>query len=190
MMRQQLDGYATRPLLAAIALAIGAILLVFAGPARAWADGVTVLDSSGTAIAAATVGADADSPVTVSKDADAATLVGCSFGIDSFTRYNKGTNREVGGSYIGYRYPMEAQDAFCVITTEDCLIVYVPAAVAETLGLDLSDSRFQENFLSLYKSLDTAASMGGQTYERLALPAYFTSDDRVSIGDYIPVGPT
>ena len=187
MNRLQLAGMTAARCAVVWFVAIAACALAALGWAgSAWAanDSAVVLDASGSPIVAASVGADSDSTVSVSKDADAATLPACSFGISDFTRYNKGTNKEVGGSYIGYRYPMFAQDAFEVITTKDCLVIYVPAEVATAAGVDIADASFQSDFLSLYQAIDKASSMGGQTYERLQLPAYFTSSPQVTIGDY------
>ena len=163
----------------------GALALAAAMPV-AWADSAAapVLDESGAKLEASTSGADSDTAPSVSKDADAATLTSCAFGIGEFTRYNKGTNKGVGGTSIGYRYPMQSADAFDVVTTQDCLLVYVPAGVAESLGIDIADPGFQSDFLSMYEAIDKAGSMGGQTYARLQLPAYFTSSASLVHGDY------
>ena len=171
--------------LCALALMAACVLGLVAFAAPAWADGAAaVLDSSGERMEAASVGADADSSPSVSKDADAATLPACTYGISGFVRYNKGTNREVGGNYIGYRYPASGADGFTAITTDSALLIYIPDSTASALGVDVDDPEFQSNFLSLYRALDKASSMGGQTYDRLQPTAYFTSSKQVSIGDY------
>ena len=183
-MKNRTSGQSARCFLLVVAVAL--LFNVASGPLAAWAadGGVTVVDSSGATIEVSSVGADADSAPSVSKDADAATLPACSYGIADFTRYNKGTNKEAGGNYIGYRYPMLSKDAFEVITADGYLLVYIPSSVSKALGIDIADKGFQSNFLTLYQALDAAAADGGQTYTRLQPPASFTSDDEIMVGDY------
>ena len=171
-------------LIAVLVVTMAMTLGIGASAPVAWADEAVVFDASGSKLEVASVGADSDSVPSVSKDAGAATLASCSFGIGDYTRYNKGANKPVGTTSIGYRYPMQSAEAFDVVTTEDCLLVYVPASVAKSLGIDIADPEFQSDFLSMYEAIDKASSMGGQTYARLQLPVYFTSSTSLIRGDY------
>lgn len=122
--------------------------------------------------------------VSVSEDFSASTLEHCDFGIESFSRQNKGTNRAVGGVSIGYRWPMASERAFALVATRDAIIVYVPASVASELGVDISDKRFQSRFLSQVEALDRGASSGGALLDPSGKTCYFTSSKTVLAGAF------
>ena len=85
------------------------------------ASAVEVVAASGEVVPAALTGAEADGTVSVSKDADAATLQNCDFGISGFSRQNKGTNRAVEDVYYGYRYPIADPQGFSAIVADGYL---------------------------------------------------------------------
>ena len=190
MARAKSIGYAGRQLpamrpmawiAAVLALAIAALLLL--APARALAD--EALDASGAAIGQSAISLGHMGSETISADNDAIVFDGVDFGIESFSRQNKGTNKSYEGNYYGYRWPMPAQDAFSVIVRDDLLIVYIPAATAASLGIDIADAQFQEQFLGMLSLIDAASSRGGQEWAKLGVgQACFTSSPTVAIGDY------
>ena len=141
-------------------------------------------DGSGTALSAATAGADSDGTVSISEDATSALLQNAAFGISSFERQNKGTDKLYQDTYYGYRYPMVAQDAFSVIVAQGYMIVYIPTSAEETLGIDITDPTFQSDFLSTLTSIDEAASNGGPLFSSLDETVYFTDKDTVVVGNY------
>ncbi len=148
------------------------------------ASAVEVVAASGEVVPAALTGAEADGTVSVSKDADAATLQNCDFGISGFSRQNKGTNRAVEDVYYGCRYPMADPQGFSAIVADGYMIVYVSPTAEEELGIDIADARFQSDFLTLLEALDEEASRGGQTFSKLEPTVYFTDEASVSVGDY------
>lgn len=147
-------------------------------------DAAAPRDASGTPLSPSAANLERDSQVTVSAEADAAVMSVAREGIASFSRQNKGTNRDIDGRYLGYRYAMAGSDAFSVIATDTSAIVYIPANVASDLGIDVNDPVFQEEFLVTLRALDDAASKGGPTLAGADRRFYFTSSESVSAGDY------
>ena len=154
--------------------------------ASAWADEVAVYDASGTQVNASKASISGDGNVAISADADVALLNGAPFGISSFTRQNKGTNREVDDVYYGYRYRMVGETSFCAVVNSSYVLIYIPQSALDELGLDLNDKNFQQKFLVTLVKIDKAASNGGHTIEGAASSAnvYFTSSQSLVVGDY------
>ncbi|NTU89731.1 MAG: molybdate ABC transporter permease subunit [Actinobacteria bacterium] len=120
----------------------------------------------------------------ISKDASAITVDGVSFGIDGFSRANKGTNKLYSGSYYGYRYPMASKDAFAVMVCDGYAVVYIPESVASAAGLDVTDADDREAFWQMLVAIDDAASNGGEVIGAMDLERHFTSEPTYTVGDY------
>jgi len=173
---------ATYRILIALALAIAVALCL---PVFALADeSVAPVDESGAVIAASSASINAEADVTVSGDEKEALLTDASFGIESFSRQNKGTNKSYEGAYYGYRYPMPASDAFSAIVAQGYMIIYIPAERASALGINVDDSTFQQAFISTLSVIDSESSHGGQLFSKLDEAYYFTSSPTVTVGDY------
>ncbi len=151
-------------------------------PAVSWAD-----SSDATYKAAFTadqqVGS-SESSAEISEDATAIVMGKDSFGFSSFERLNKGTNRAYSGTYYGYRYQMASADAFAVVNARGYSLVYIPASRVSALGISLSDASFQEEFISMLKTIDSASSNGGTRLETLDNQVFFTSAPQVEMGGY------
>lgn len=128
------------------------------------------------------------SSITISEDASSAALSNESdtfpFGISDFSRSNKGTNKLYNDTYYGYRWPVAAQNAFAVIIADGYTIIYIPAQVAQDLNIDVDDTEFQNEFLTMLAALDTHASNGGPTLERQANTYYFTSETSLEMNGF------
>lgn len=142
-------------------------------------------DAEGRSISAGSGDAsEIEGAVSVSEDFSASTLDRCGFGIDSFSRQNKGTNRAADGVSIGYRWPMASDRAFAIIVTREALVVYIPSEIASELGINIDDERFQSRFLAQVEALDRGASSGGALLDSAGKALYFTSSDTVSAGAF------
>ncbi len=190
--RQSADAFTAKALALAVALAV--LWLAFA-PAPALADVPVVVDGTGAEVAASKASLNGDGNVSISADADAALMNSATFGISSFDRQNKGTNREVDGQYYGYRYRATGETAFSVVVNADYVLVHVPESVLTDLGLNIDDVNFQQKFLVTLVSIDSAASNGGNTIRESAASAsvYFTTSDTLVVGEYtyrfgVPIG--
>ena len=86
------------------AMILASVLVLAALPLCAWGDEPREGDvSQGSAN-----GAD----VAVSEEGEAALASGASFAFDDFSRAQKGSNRDVDGTYIGYAYYQGASDDY------------------------------------------------------------------------------
>ena len=120
----------------------------------------------------------------ISEAADSLVVDGSPFGIAKFSRLNKGTNRAYSGTYYGYRYAMVAQDGFIVVNAKGYSIVYIPAKLAESLSIDISNEQFQREFIESLQIIDAVASNGGQRFDKLNNEVFFTSAAQVDMGGY------
>jgi molybdate transport system permease protein len=171
----------------ALTCLLGCLLAgAFFGVGSAWADSLIVTDASGNQVSASKASISGDGNVAISKDGDVALLNGATFGISSFTRQNKGTNRDVDDVYYGYRYRTVGEMSFGVVVNSSYVLVYIPQEVLDELGLDLNDKNFQQKFLVTLVKIDKAASNGGHTIEEAAASAkvFFTSSKSLVVGDY------
>ena len=118
---------------------------------------------------------------TVSAEGEAAAIDGCGFAAREFYRAQKGSNRDVDGTYAGYSYLMAGSDDYAsVVATSDAVVVFVPRAVCDELGIDISDDRTQGWLKGLVIALD-AANAGG--YDSVADDVlwYFSSEPAVEL---------
>ena len=120
----------------------------------------------------------------ISEDTTAIVVGQDTFGFSSFERMNKGTNRAYSGKYYGYRYQMAGSDAFAVVNANGYSIVYIPESRVGALGVSLSDTEFQKQFVATLQAIDSAASNGGTRFETLENKVYFTSASKVEMGGY------
>ncbi|OUO89475.1 molybdenum ABC transporter permease subunit [Gordonibacter sp. An230] len=150
----------TRKFIAGCCAAV-ACALALALPAVALAD-----EAPGDVDAPRAQAAEASSAVDVevSKDGDVAIVEGSPFAIDEFSRAQKGTNREVGGSYRGYSYLVgQETGAFVqVVAADDYAVAYVPAEAAQRLGLDPADVSDQDVLKAVLTALDARQAAGSQ----------------------------
>lgn len=128
--------------------------------------------------------------VSISKEGDQALAENASFGFADFIRLNKGTDKAYNGTYYGYQYSMASQDAFIAIAVPDTVakrnyvIVYIPAQVASSLNLDITDRQFQKTFLTTLLAEDSENANGGVKLSTLKPTFVFTSENSVRLGKY------
>ena len=74
----------------------------------------------------------------------------------------KGTNRDIGGGTAGTRiWPGHETGCFVqVVAADGCAVVYVPAAVASALGVDVSDTAVQDQLRNCLVALDAGQAAG------------------------------
>ena len=85
---------------------------------------------------------------------------GAGFGINGFTRYQKGAERPVGTQDVGYRFPVAEGASFAVVCTPESVLVYIEPEAAEALqeGQISGILESEEGFSILRRlPLDTAA---------------------------------
>ena len=167
-----------------LAVALGALL-----PGRAFAEGAetaagaeaepAVAEGGAPSFVDEPVSADesgegASSDVSVSAEGEAALKADASFALADFTRAQRGSNREVNGTYLGYAYYQGSTDDYVVaVATGDAVIVHVPSAAS---GLfDLASEADRADLADCLVALDEAALNGGVTLSR-AVPWHFTSE--------------
>ncbi len=130
-------------------------------------------------------GASADvEGVQVSSDASAVLAEGADFGLDSFTRANRGTAKLYSGKYYGYRYPLVAHNAVSVVVTEQTAIVFIPEVVSADLGIETDDSAFRSKLEEMLVAIDSASANGGQVLKKLHPKYLVTSDTEVTLDGY------
>lgn len=121
--------------------------------------------------------------VSVSKDADAATASGSNIAIDEFSRSQKGTNREIDGTYYGYSYLIgQETGAFAqVIAGSDFVVVYIPQESVSSLGISLTNSINTDTIKNLLCALDQEHAAG--SLKLMSVKTwYFTSDKSYDVG--------
>ena len=110
--------------------------------------------------------------VAVSDEGEQALAEGASFAVANFSRAQKGSNREVGGSYIGYAYYEGSSPDYAVaVATESYVVAYVPPAARELCAID---DQSDLNVLKRYfLALDAKALNAGVVLSE-DVPWYFT----------------
>ncbi|MCI9628734.1 MAG: molybdate ABC transporter permease subunit [Eggerthellaceae bacterium] len=112
--------------------------------------------------------------VAISAEGDAAYIEGSSFALNDFTRFEKGSNHERGGAYIGYNYyEGSSPDYAAALQVNDVVIVYIPPS-AHAL-CDASDATSKDEIKAYFCALDEANNKGGALL-RDAREWIFTSD--------------
>ncbi len=158
---------------ARIAAAIVAAALAF--PAHA----ALAEETSGAQdLTASTATADVES-VEVSNEGEAARIEGAAFGVEDFSRAQRGSNREVNGVYIGYSYYQgTSTDEVVAIATEKYVVVYVPEVFTDVV--DIQSEEHQSLIKSYFVALDEASVNGGVVMDA-DLPWYFTTDTTIEV---------
>ncbi|WP_165054339.1 MULTISPECIES: molybdate ABC transporter permease subunit [unclassified Adlercreutzia] len=147
------------------------------GQAGRSADGSAAAPEPDAAGQAGQAGREAAAEVEVSAEGDAALVQGASFAMSDFSRAQKGTNRPVDGAYRGYSYLVgQEAGAFAqVVAMRDYAVAYVPAALAQTLGVDVADEQDQQLLKSYFVTLDAQHAAG--SLELAEIPAWhFTAE--------------
>lgn len=121
--------------------------------------------------------------VEVSHEGKAARIANAPFAVENFSRAQKGSNREVNGSYIGYAYyEGDTPDKAVAISTPNYVVVHVPLAFSDLC--DPANTQDQELLKSYFCALDQASINGGVVFSE-AVPWYFTSDTAFEVNDLL-----
>lgn len=143
-----------------------------------------VLNGNGTLVASALTFGDSSSHVNVSRDLDTAVHDTFAVGVSEFARQNKGTEKNVDGTSIGYHWPSAGANGFSLIATKSAIFVYVPQSVLDTLHLSLNDTSVQQALLDLLSTLDAETAHGGQLLSSLHVPVFFTTASELAYENY------
>lgn len=115
--------------------------------------------------------------VTISEEGEAASIEGSPFALESFSRAQVGSNREVDGAYHGYcYYGGSSADRVVMVATEAYVVVFVPES-AKKVGLDLDDERCVAYLKDYLIALDTENSKGAATVSADGMEWHFTEDE-------------
>ena len=118
--------------------------------------------------------------VAVSAEGEAALIDGAPFAVDSFSRAQKGSNRELDGQYLGYSYYQGSSADYAVaVATDKYVLVYVPVSAGDLC--DIGDPASQSILKKYFLALDASAITGGIVMDD-SVPWYFTSEDTASMG--------
>lgn len=143
-----------------------------------------VLNGNGTLVASALTFGDSSSHVNVSRDLDTAVHDTFLVGVSEFARQNKGTEKNVDGTSIGYHWPSAGANGFSLIATKSAIFMYVPQSVLDTLHLSLNDTSVQQALLDLLSTLDAETAHGGQLLSSLHVPVFFTTASELAYENY------
>lgn len=143
-----------------------------------------VLNGNGTLVASALTFGDSSSHVNVSRDLDTAVHDTFAVGVSEFARQNKGTEKNVDGTSIGYHWPSAGANGFSLIATKSAIFVYVPQSVLDALHLSLNDTSVQQALLDLLSTLDAETAHGGQLLSSLHVPVFFTTASELAYENY------
>ena len=143
--------------------------------------------------------------VLVSAGGESARIEGASFAVDDFSRFEKGSNQERGGAYIGYNYYTGSSAGYAAaVQFDDRVLVYIPPA---SHGLcDVAEPVSTEQLQAYFCALDEENDKGGALLADVAdwvftSESVFVTDDiqvsfclEAQVGKFylgvIPVGDT
>lgn len=112
--------------------------------------------------------------VMVSAEGEAALAEEAAFGLSDFSRAQRGSNRDIAGSYAGYTYYQGSSgDKAVAVATDSFVLVYVPESAASLC--DVSDASQTAQLQSYFIALDEQALNGGVIMDD-TVPWYFTND--------------
>ena len=120
----------------------------------------------------------------VSRDLDTAVHDTFAVGVSEFARQNKGTEKNVDGTSIGYHWLSAGANGFSLIATKSAIFVYVPQSVLDALHLSLNDTSVQQALLDLLGTLDAETAHGGQLLSSLNVPVFFTTAPELAYENY------
>ena len=92
---------------------------------------------------------------------DSAVDVQAGFGLNGFTRYMRGAQREVDGTDIGYRFPLSDDATVVVVNAPETIWVHVDEKAADAAGFKADDAEDVEALIALIEQLDETHSRGG-----------------------------
>ncbi len=125
------------------------------------------------------------SDVQLSADNDAALIDGCSFAVDSFSRAQVGSDREIDGVYQGYCYYIGSSAGnLSLLATDSDVVVYVPADSAAAVGFDPSDAAACDDLKRYLVALDNLNASGG-TVIGDGVTWHFTTNTEIQVGSAI-----
>lgn len=152
--------------------ALVAALCVFSA-APALADGSA---PEGTVVNEAAASLD---DVVVSAEGQAARIDGATFAVDSFSRAQKGSNRELDGRYLGYSYYQGSSADYAVaVATDSYVLAYVPPAAHDLCNV--ADRTSQVDLKRYFIALDEKSLTGGVVMAD-DVPWYFTSEPTATV---------
>ena len=118
-------------------------------------------------------------------EADAAVDDGAGFGLASFVRNNAGTERAVGSTSLGYRYPLQDGSTLVMVNAPETVVVHVDEDAARAAGFDPADSGDQAALRALVEKLDRTHSRGGAVLaDSAGKPWAFTTAPTYEEGPY------
>lgn len=108
------------------------------------------------------------------------------YGLCDYEKFQKGSNREIDGTYYGYAYLIgsDAEDLIRVVAIDDNCVIYIPKSVSEKYNLDLNSQTFIDDFKYKLVDLDNSFS---ETTTKLdgATQCQVTTDISSILDDYI-----
>ncbi|MBM6779832.1 molybdate ABC transporter permease subunit [Collinsella tanakaei] len=149
--------------MAAFALALLCCLAIAFAPLRAWA---------------------ADEDAARQTQEDSAVDEQAGFGLNGFTRYNKGAQRAVDGTDLGYRFPVAEGSTVVIVNMPESIWVHVDEDAAEAAGFRADEIEDVEALIALVKQLDESHSRGGSLLADEQKPWTVTMENEVLEGAY------
>lgn len=153
------------------------LALAFCMPTFAWADEVAdeaafeaaeaaedATPEEAAAAAAEALEGTGASNLVLSSDNLSATIDGCTFAINDFTRASAGSNQEVDGQYFGYTYYIgkKPSDLMYIATFTD-VVVYVSPEAAAQVGLNIAsedDLAYLQQYIEVLSKANENGSRG------------------------------
>lgn len=107
-------------------------------------------------------------------------------GLVGFKRYQKGALRPVNDVDLGYRYPLPSEATLVALATNEAIMIYVDAAAAAEVGLELTDAVQRDALIALVEQLDEESSRGGTLIADIAADrkVIVTDAQDMTIGSY------
>lgn len=179
--KEGVAGAATRMLALVVAAFLAVTLMV---PAAAFAaegqgDGASAVqadDSESDGEDSGEGAAIESGGVIVSAEGDVALAEDATFGMNDFSRAQRGSNRDLNGAYLGYTYYQgSSPDRVVAVATDTYVVVYAPQSVANLC--DLHDEATQDQLQQYFIALDEQSMNGGIIMDD-TVPWYFTDDSR------------
>lgn len=125
----------------------------------------------------------ASDEVEISHEGKAARIANAPFAVENFSRAQKGSNREVNGTYIGYAYiKRDTPDQCVAIGTPNYVVVYVPPVFSDLC--DSANPQDQEVLKSYFCALDAQTVNGGIVFSE-TVPWYYTSENSFEVDNIL-----
>lgn len=112
--------------------------------------------------------------IMVSAEGEAALQDGAAFGMNDFSRAQRGSNRDLDGAYMGYTYMQGASpDKTVAVATDTYVLVYVPQSALALC--DIENPAMQDLLQRYFIALDEQSMNGGIIMDD-TVPWYFTTE--------------